>query len=154
MFQLILFSVLRVGQTTTFCGSRQNTTTLRKSTWKATPSGILTSVCSTRKYCIVKRKAPTYSPCFTCTKNGIEEKYIKMLLVRKHEGNRRRRIWDDNIKICLKDGVWGYKLVSSGSGQGPVADSVNTIINFWFHKMPGILWVDKQLLAYPGVTSP
>jgi hypothetical protein len=47
--------------------------------------------------------------------------------VGKPEGRRpigrRRRRWDDNIKIVLREVVWGHGLDRTGSGQGQVAGS-------------------------------
>jgi hypothetical protein len=49
-----------------------------------------------------------------------EERGVYMVLVLKPEGKRPlgipRRRWEDNIRIDVQSGVWGYRLDWAGSG--------------------------------------
>jgi len=54
-----------------------------------------------------------------------ERRSVYRVLVGKPKGKRPRgrprRRWEDNIKMDLQSGMWGYGLDRAGSGQGQVA---------------------------------
>jgi hypothetical protein len=51
------------------------------------------------------------------------------------------------LKLSLKTFVWGCKLGSAGSGQGPVAGYLNTVMNLRASQKVIIYWLTERLSA-------